>query len=82
MAAASAEQVRDAIDAFLAQLTDARQASAHTLRAYRHELNAFCAWPTAAPSGTLSLTLLTPVLMRLFIAERAGFTHKPAKGLL
>lgn len=78
MAAASAEQVRDAIDAFLAQLTDARQASAHTLRAYRHELNAFCAWPTAAPSGTLSLTLLTPVLMRLFIAERAGFTHKPA----
>ena len=35
------DSIADAVDAFLAHLTDARQASAHTLRAYRHELDGF-----------------------------------------
>ena len=75
---ATSESVRDAVDAFLAHLSDARQASTHTLRAYRHELDAFCAWPVDAPSGTFHLTSLTPVHLRLFIAERAGTALKPA----
>jgi integrase/recombinase XerC len=72
------DTITDAVDAFLAHLTDARQASTHTLRAYRHELSGFCAWPNTAPSGRQALSALTPSLMRLFIAERAGAALKPA----
>lgn len=72
------DSIADAVDAFLAHLTDARQASTHTLRAYRHELDGFCAWPADTPSGRLTLAGLAPTLMRLYIAERAGAALKPA----
>ena len=38
------ESIADAADAFLAHLGGARQASPHTLRAYRHELDRLLAW--------------------------------------
>jgi integrase/recombinase XerC len=72
------ELLRAAVDAFLAHLADARQASAHTLRAYRHELGLYCAWPMAAPGGGMPLATLTPQHLRQFIAERAGTGLKPA----
>ncbi|MBA3683946.1 MAG: site-specific integrase, partial [Planctomycetes bacterium] len=68
----------DAANAFLAHLADAREASAHTLRAYRHELDRLLGWlareaPDAADPRTLDARTL-----RAFVLDRAGATPAPA----
>lgn len=66
------ESVEAAGAAFIAHLRDARQASDHTLRAYRHELAGLVAWLARdAPAGG-AVDDLSPIRLRSWIAERSG----------
>jgi integrase/recombinase XerC len=67
-----AETVAEAIAAFIAHLRDARNASAHTVRAYARELGELGEWlaknaPEAATPQSLGAQTL-----RAYIADRAG----------
>ncbi len=66
------ESVAAAGEAFIAHLRDARQASDHTLRAYRHELAGLIAWLARDAAGGGAVHELTPVRLRGWIGERAG----------
>jgi integrase/recombinase XerC len=73
------ESIAQAADAFLAHLRDARQVSAHTQRAYRHELDAWLEWCRKEGQGELTVDALDAVLLRSWIAERAaGMAGRPA----
>jgi integrase/recombinase XerC len=65
------ESLRAAVDAFLAHLRDAQQASLHTQRAYRFELDGWLAWLAATPERPTLVAQLEPLLLRTYIAERA-----------
>ena len=66
------ETIIQAVDAFLAQLRDARDASLHTQRAYRHELHAWLAWCATQGRADQPVTTLDSMMLRLWIADRAG----------
>ena len=66
------ETIVQAAEAFLAHLRDARDASVHTQRAYRHELDGWLAWCRQQGQQGLPVTALDAMLLRLWIAERAG----------
>jgi integrase/recombinase XerC len=69
---AADESVAAAGAAFIAHLRDARQASEHTLRAYRHELDGLLAWLGRSAQAGTAVAELSPVLLRSWISERAG----------
>jgi integrase/recombinase XerC len=68
--APASESLAGAIDAFLAHLQDARQSSAHTLRAYGHELAAVLAWTLREHPDGLPVADLSPLLLRHWLAVR------------
>jgi integrase/recombinase XerC len=70
--------LREAADAFLAHLGNARQASPHTLRAYRHELDACLAWFAREAPDVQDLHQLDARLLRHCIADRASSGLEPA----
>ena len=67
-----AEPLAQAIDAFLAQLRDGRDASAHTVRAYARELAELQAWIAERAPEVTTADQLGAVTLRAYIAERAG----------
>jgi integrase/recombinase XerC len=72
------ETLRAAVDAFLAHLRDARQASAHTQRAYRFELDGWLEWLAGTPSAPATVGELQPLHLRSHVAERASGSRSPA----
>ncbi len=66
------ESIRTAVTAFLDHLRDARDASRHTQRAYRHELTGWLAWYQAQELGDLPVTALDAFSLRRWLADRAG----------
>ncbi len=66
------ESIAQAADAFLAHLRDARDASLHTQRAYRHELSAWLAWGIKQGHADVPVTALDAMMLRLWVADRAG----------
>jgi integrase/recombinase XerC len=68
------ETIAEAVDAFLAHLRDARDASLHTQRAYRHELHGWLAWYRAQGLGDLPVGALDAFSLRRWLADRAGGT--------
>ncbi len=66
------ESISTAVTAFLDHLRDARDASVHTQRAYRHELAGWLAWYQAQGLGDLPVTALDPFSLRRWLADRAG----------
>lgn len=67
------ETLRDAIDAYLRQLADSQQASVHTSRAYKRELNEF-----AERLPGITIDALEHDTFRAFIADKAKTGLKPA----
>ena len=63
--------VRSAMLAFYDELRDVRQASEHTQRAYRRELDGLHEWLTEHASESLSLGLLSHRMLRGYVAHRA-----------
>ena len=72
------ESIADAADAFLAHLGGARQASPHTLRAYRHELDRLLAWLAREAPEVVAITALDGRTLRSFLASLASDTLTPA----
>jgi integrase/recombinase XerC len=66
------ESIRTAVTAFLDHLRDARDASMHTQRAYRHELDGWLAWYQKQDLGELPVTALDAFSLRRWLADRAG----------
>lgn len=66
------ETISQAVTAFLDHLRDARDASVHTQRAYRHELAGWLAWYQAQGLGELPVTALDTFSLRRWLADRAG----------
>jgi integrase/recombinase XerC len=60
------------VEAFLAHLRDGREASTHTLRAYRHELAGLLAWLGREAPQVATVADLAAPLLRACIADRAG----------
>ena len=67
------EPVRDAVDAFIASLRDARGASPHTLRAYQRELDGF-----VDHLGDATIAGLDHLAFRGYIADKAEAGLAPA----
>jgi integrase/recombinase XerC len=67
-----AETIAAAADAFLAYLRDARQASAHTSRAYARELADFSAWLVKEVPEVAGIDALGGTVLRAYVAHRAG----------
>jgi integrase/recombinase XerC len=72
------ETIAVAVTAFLDHLRDARDASLHTQRAYRHELNGWLAWYQAQGLADLPVTALDTFSLRRWLADRAGGDGKTA----
>ena len=72
------ESVPAAVDAFLAHLNGARQASPHTLRAYRHELERLLAWLAREAPDVADIAALDGRTLRAFVAGLAGDGLTPA----
>jgi integrase/recombinase XerC len=66
------EGIAVAVTAFLDHLRDARDASLHTQRAYRHELEGWLAWYKSQGLADLSVTALDAFSLRRWLADRAG----------
>ncbi len=66
----AAETPAEAADAFIAQRRDARDASAHTLRAYTRELAGYTAW-RAEREGGAALASVDGKSLRAYLAHRA-----------
>jgi len=66
------ETISVAVTAFLDHLRDARDASVHTQRAYRYELDGWLAWYQAQGLGELPVTALDTFSLRRWLADRAG----------
>jgi integrase/recombinase XerC len=60
------------IAAFLAHQREARQASGHTLRAYRHELDELQRWLGREAGDLATVDQLTAATLRAYLADRAG----------
>ncbi|HYE05449.1 MAG TPA: tyrosine recombinase [Planctomycetota bacterium] len=71
-AAAHPGAIRGAIDDYLAQLRDVRQASEHTLRAYRHDLDDLASWLAVEAADVLTVEQLEARSLRSFIVDRAA----------
>jgi integrase/recombinase XerC len=68
------ETCAQAVQAFIAQLRDARQASRHTLRAYEHELTNWLRWLDHNDAAQLPVAQLDGALLRAYTADRAAAT--------
>ncbi len=66
------ETIREAADAFIAHLRDARHASLHTLRAYQHELDLWLLWCQKQQTDLTPVTQLDAIMLRLYLADRAA----------
>jgi integrase/recombinase XerC len=75
------QPIAQAIQAFLAHQADVRQASPHTLRAYRHEMASFLAFLTANGHDLLPIAELSSSLLRSYLADRSetGRGKRPLK---
>lgn len=73
-----ANAISEAVAAFIAHLSGARQASTHTLRAYVHELDACLAWLAREAPEVRELHQLDARLLRHCIADRAAAGLAPA----
>ncbi|MBA2482411.1 MAG: tyrosine recombinase XerC [Planctomycetes bacterium] len=72
------ETIGQSAEAFLAYLRDARQASAHTLRAYTRELADVLAWLAREAPEVASVGSISGSLLRAYVADRAGSGLAPA----
>jgi len=72
------ESVAAAADAFLAHLSGARQASPHTLRAYRHELDRLLTWLAREAPDIAEVRALDGRTLRSFLAGLASDGLTPA----
>jgi len=66
------ETIAAAVTAFLDHLRDARDASVHTQRAYRHELAGWLAWYQQQGLADLPVMALDAFSLRRWLADRAG----------
>ena len=66
------ESIAEAVTAYLDHLRDVRQASVHTLRAYRQEFTAFLAWREREAPAVVALDQLQAAQLRAYVAARAG----------
>ncbi len=66
------ESIAEAVTAFLDHLRDAREASVHTQRAYRHELDGWLAWYAAQGLGGLPVSAIDAMSLRRWLADRAA----------
>ncbi|MEJ1092814.1 site-specific tyrosine recombinase XerD [Microbacterium istanbulense] len=65
-----------ALDAYLRHVTIERGLSAHTVAAYRRDLDGYLDWLSG--QGIADTSAVTPALVGAFIAERAGADPSPA----
>ncbi|WP_217184387.1 site-specific tyrosine recombinase XerD [Streptomyces sp. AC495_CC817] len=65
-----------ALDAYLRHVTVERGLSAHTVAAYRRDLDGYVEWLTA--QGVMDTADVTPAVVARFIAERAAADPAPA----
>lgn len=68
----SSERIDGACAAFLAHLRDAREASAHTLRAYRGDCDRLLAWLAREAPDVTTIDALDGHSLRAFIADSAA----------
>ena len=70
--------IRESVDLFLAHLRDARDASEHTQRAYRHDLEDLLAWLAVEAPDLATVDQLESRSLRSFIVDRASAGCSPA----
>ena len=69
-------QLDRALDAYLRHVTIERGLSAHTVGAYRRDLDGYLAW--LAAEGIVDTSAITPAVVGRFVADRAGAVPAPA----
>src|SRR3954463_8334814 len=73
-----AESLHDAMEAFIAHLRDARDASAHTVRAYARELGDLRTWLAKHAPEVATVEQLGATTLRAYVADRADGKLAPA----